>query len=171
MIAELKRLLTPILARARNAAQRRALAQALHELAAQLDALAEADDRVGHQVRRVALDAQAARQRTGRPMGSGARFLRWEPPHGEGKASRRSGHLHIGRALWQELGEPARFRVERLGAQLVLRPCVEPLGWAVSRPTNGMPRLNIGQAPADQLGLVAGRYPAEIQGGAIVAAL
>jgi hypothetical protein len=30
-----------------------------------------------------------------------------------------------------------------------------------------MPRLSIGQEPAQRLGLVEGRYPAEVRGGAI----
>jgi hypothetical protein len=167
MIAELRRLLAPLLARRMPAAQRRELADALSELAAQQAALADADQRIGHQVRRAALDT--APRTGGRPKGSGARFLRWDAPTGTGKQDRRSGMLHIGRALWQELGEPARFDVQRIGAALVLRPCGEGQGWAVGRPPNGMPRLNIGEEAADTLRLAEGRYPAEIKDGAIVA--
>lgn len=167
MIAELKQLLRALLARRLLGHQRRELADALRQLAEEQERLAGADDRVGHQVRRAQIADEAARQRTGRPRGSGARFLRWEPPQGEGKASRRSGQLHIGRSLWQELGEPERLRIERHGDQLRLIPCAEPLGWAVSRPRDGMPRLNIGGVAAQRLGLSAGRHAAEVRDGAI----
>jgi hypothetical protein len=167
MIDDLRRLLAPLLARRLTAAQRHDLAAALAELAAQQAALAEADQRIGHHVRRSAIAEEASRQKTGRPKGSGARFLRWEPPTGTGKKDRRSGMLHIGKALYQDLGEPARIDVQRSGSALVLRPCGAGQGWAVGVSVSTMPRLNIGEEAADTLRLVEGRYPAEIRDGAI----
>jgi hypothetical protein len=167
MIDDLRRLLAPMLARRLTAAERREFAAALAELAAQQATLAEADQRIGHQVRRAQLDS--APRTGGRPKGTGARFLRWEPSHGTGKHDRRTGSLHIGRALWQELGEPRHMDVQRLGPSLVLRPCLPGIGWTVTKPPNGMPRLNIGDEAADTLRLAEGRYPAEIRDGAIVA--
>ena len=167
MIDDLRRLLAPVLARRLTAAQRRDLAAALSELAAQQAALAEADQRIGHQVRRAQMNS--APRTGGRPKGTGARFLRWQDAIGEGKRDRRSGQLHIGRALWQELGEPRRMDVQQLGGSLVLRPCGDGAGWGVSKPPDGMPRLNIGDEAATALKLVAGRYPAEIKDGAIIA--
>jgi hypothetical protein len=152
--------------------ERRALAEALRAIAEEQERLAAADEATGHRVRRAQLDQQAARQKTGRPKGSGARFLRWEPPRSpSGVASRRSGHLHVGRALWMEIGEPRRLNVQRLGQELHLRLCGEGEGWAVSRSPNAMPHLSIGEEPADTLRLLEGRWAAEIRGGAIVAAM
>jgi hypothetical protein len=59
--------------------------------------------------------------------------------------------------------------VQRLGPSLVLRPCLPGIGWTVTKPPNGMPRLNIGDEAADMLRLAEGRYPAEIRDGAIIA--
>lgn len=167
-MSEIRVLLRPLLARRLSPAERRHLAAELLALAAEQERLAAADERVGHQVRRGELERQAAPCAAGRPRGSGARFVRWEPPVGEGKVSRRSGHLHIGRALWQELGEPRRMDVQRLGAELHIRPCAEGVGWAISRSERMMPRLNIGDEPATNLRLVEGRHDGEIRGGAIV---
>lgn len=110
-------LLRPLLARRLAPTERRALALELRQLAARQEALAEADERLGHVVR--------------------------------------------------------RLDVQRLGGALHLRPCGDGQGWAVTLPTgerSGMPRLSIGQDPADTLGLVEGRMPATISSGAIVAA-
>lgn len=170
-ITAIRTLLRPLLARRLTAIERRALVDALRQLAEEQERLAEADEHVGHVVRRAAIEQQAVRQKTGRPKGSGAHFLRWESPRGEGKTDRRSGHLHIGRALDQELDEPKRMDVQRLGSTLELRPCGEGEGWAVNRSPNGMPRLSIGQEAADTLRLVEGRWPATIRGGAIVATM
>lgn len=162
MIAELKRLLAPLLARRLRAQERRELAAALRAEADRQEQLASADARVGHQLRRAALDDQAARQRTGRPRGSGARWVRWEP-----RIAGRTGQLYVGRALWQELDEPARLDVQRLDGRLVIVPCGAGVGWACIKPSRGMPHLSIGDEAADALRLAEGRWPAEIRGGAI----
>lgn len=164
---EPRNLLASLLCRKLNPAERRSLAEQLRALADEQDRLAEAEERSGPALRRV--EFAAAPRKTGRPKGSGARFLRWEPPTGEGKASRRSGQLHIGRALYQELGEPERIDVQRSGQTLYLRPCLAGQGWKVNRGKNTMPRLNIGEEPADTLRLRETRYPAEIRDGAIIA--
>ena len=164
MIADLLR---PLLARRLAPTERRALALELRQLAARQEALADADERLGHVVRRAAEDA--APRTGGRPKGSGGSFLRWSPP----EPGRHSGQLHIAPKLWRDLGSPARLDVQRLGGALHLRPCGDGQGWAVTLPTGkrgGMPRLSIGHDPADILGLVEGRMPATISSGAIVAA-
>lgn len=143
-------------------ARRRALADQLQALADEQWELAAADERVGHVARRAALDQARPGARGGRPKGSGARFIRVEEPHGE-----YSGRVHIGRALWQELGEPVRLDVQRIGSRLELRP-VESGGYSVTRPRNGMPRFSVGQETLDTLRVTAGRYRAEVRGGAIV---
>ena len=155
-------ILRPLLAALRTPAQRRAFAAELRALAEEQDALADADERSGHVLRAARIETQAAAQRTGRPLGSGAMFLRYEAGNG------RSGRLHIGRRLWQLLGEPQRVDVQRLGGRLVLRPCGAGVGWRVTRPPNGMPRISVGQEAAETLRLEECRYPANIEAGAIV---
>lgn len=169
MSTEIRQLLRPLLARRRSPAERRALAVELRQIADEQEHLADADEQVGHVVRSAQLDT--APRRGGRRKGTGARYLRWTPPQGEGKGSRRSGRLFIGRALWQELGEPKRMDVQRLGAELHVRPCGEGVGWAISRGAQTMPGLNIGEESADTLRLTPGRWEAEIRSGAIVVRL
>ena len=167
MIADLRRLLSPLLARRLTAPERRQLAADLHALAAEQERLADADRRIGHVVRRAAEEAAPrSTSRGGRPKGSGGSFIRWSPP----EPGRRSGQLHIAPKLWRDVGGPQRLDVQRIGGRLELRPCLDPDGWQVTFPTGargGMPRLSIGQEPADTLGLVEGRHAATISGGAI----
>src|SRR5262245_4629479 len=167
-VSDPRSLLRPLIAALRSPAQRRSFAADLRALADEQERLADADERAGPALRRARIETYNTTKRTGRPKGTGARFLRWEPPRGEGKASRRSGQFHIGRALDQELGEPERLDVQRVGTALRLRPCGAGVGWKVSRPANGMPRLNIGEEAADTLRLEERRYPARIESGVIV---
>jgi hypothetical protein len=169
VIDTLRNLLRPLLARRHSPAERRALAEALRHLADDQERIAAADETLGPALRRAQMDAAPRTSKGGRPKGSGARFVRWDPPQVSASGERRSGHLHIGRALWQELGEPTRMNVQRLGAELHLRPCGPGEGWAVTKPINGMPRLNVGEEPATALRLVEGRHDAVIRAGAIVA--
>lgn len=145
-------------------ARRRELAATLRQLAEEQEQLAAADIRSGHVVRRAQIAQEAAKQKTGRPKGSGARFVRVEGRHG-GKPG---AQLHVGRALWQELGEPERLDIQRHGAALRLAPCGDAVGYAVSRPPNGMPRFTIGQDALEALRLDERRYDARIEAGAIV---
>ena len=156
--------LRPLLAALRTPSQRRALAAELRALAAEQERIADADERSGHVLRRARIETEAARQKTGRPRGSGAQFVRVEDQGGQ-----RSPRLHIGRALWQLLGEPSRFDLQRVGGRVVLRPATGDVGYAVSRPPNGMPRISIGNEALDALGLLLDtRYAGAIEGGAIV---
>lgn len=143
-------------------ARRRAVADQLQALADEQRRLADADERVGHVARRAALDQARSGARGGRPKGTGARYIRVEEPQGE-----HSGRIHVGRAIWQDLGEPARLDVQRIGSRLELRP-VESGGYSVTRPKNGMPRFSVGQETLDTIGLVEGRYQGAVRGGAIV---
>jgi hypothetical protein len=161
VINDLRTLLRPLLARRLSPAERRALAAALRQVADEQERLARADEALGATLRRAQLDA--AQRTGGRPRGTGARYVRWEPARSD-----RSARLYLGRALWQELGEPARLNVQRLGDELHIRPCLPGEGWAVTRPSNGMPWLTIGDEPATILRLVAGRHDAVIRAGAIV---
>jgi hypothetical protein len=161
VINDLRTLLRPLLARRLSPAERRALAAALRQVADEQERLASADEKHGATLRRAQLDA--AQRTGGRPRGTGARYVRWEPAR-----SHRSGRLYIGRALWQELNEPGRMNVQRLGDELHIRPCLPAEGWAVTQPTGGMPWLTIGDEPATILRLVAGRHDAVIRAGAIV---
>lgn len=77
----------------------------------------------------------------------------------------------IGRRLWQEMGEPDRLDVQRLGSELHLRPCGAAEGFAVTMPKDGMPRIGMGVSTAEVPGLFEGKFNAEIRGGAIVATL
>jgi hypothetical protein len=158
---DLRDILRPLLARRLSPAERRALAAALRQLADEQERLASADEALGATLRRAQLDAQP--RTGGRPRGSGARYVRWEPAR-----ANRSGRLYLGRALWQELNEPGRMNVQRLGDELHIRPCGPGEGWTVTRPTGGMPWLTIGDEPATILRLVAGRHDAAIRAGAIV---
>lgn len=145
--------------------QRRRLAQVLRTLADEEDQLASADERVGHRLRQAT--AQTTQQKTGRPRGSGGRFLRWEPPTHD-----RSGTLHISAALWHEIGDPGRLDAQRYGGRLVLRPCDFPDGYTVSVPSGprgGNPRIRVGREAADALRLSEGRVGAFMEDRAIVA--
>ncbi|MDQ2995473.1 MAG: hypothetical protein M3R61_00235 [Chloroflexota bacterium] len=146
-----------------TAAQRRQLAEQLRQFADEQAALADADTRVGHVVRRSLLERAPRSAKGGRPRGTGARFIRIEP--------RERGHgayVYIGRALWQEIGEPVRFDLQRIGGALTLRPARGDDGYAFTRPPNGMPKATVGQDTVEALHLDEGRYPAEIRAGAIV---
>lgn len=154
-------LLRPLLARRLNATERREIAEQLRQLAAEQERLAAADVRAGHILRRQQLDS--APRKGGRPKGTGARFLRIEP--------RRNGigaTIHVGRALWQELGEPRRLDPQRIGAVLALVPCADSQGYSVTQPTNGMPRFTVGQDVLDTLRIESGRrYDAAVHAGMI----
>lgn len=143
--------------------QRRDAAAVLRELAERQEALA------GAEARNAATGGQLAPRAStgGRPRGSGARFLRYEPASG----TARSGRLHIGRALWQELGEPERLNIQRIGAQLHLWPAEHDAGYAVTSAGAGagMPRFSIGEGVALDLGLEERRYDATVAAGRIVA--
>jgi hypothetical protein len=161
---EITRLIAPLLLRKLTPAERIKIATILESLAAQQRELAAADQQVGHKVRRAALDSAPRGPKGGRPKGSGGRFLRVEP--------RRNGigaTIHVGRALWQELGEPRRLDPQRVGASLRLVPCAASVGYSVTQPKNGMPRFTVGQDLLDTLGIAEGRMAADIRAGAIVA--
>lgn len=161
--------LVPLLASLRTAVQRRAAVRELRAIADEQERLADADDRVGHQLRQTAIQQRAAQQPTGRPRGSGARFVRWSPAATSRSGQRRSGVLQIGKALWQELGEPDRIDVTRNGSSLFLRPCEDGQGWKVNVATYTIPRLSIGTDSAESLGLDVCYYPStRISGGAII---
>lgn len=158
---EITRLLAPLLLRPLTPPERRKIAGIFESLAAQQRELADADTRVGHVARRAVLDS--APRKGGRPKGSGARFVRIE--------ARETGHgayVHIGRALWQELGEPKRLDMQRIGAALTLTPCGDSIGYSLTRAPNGMPKATVGQGTVETLRLEDGRYPALIKAGAIV---
>jgi hypothetical protein len=163
MKEELRRALLAALGPRPSAAHRRELATLLRQLADEQEQIAEADTRSGHVVRRSQIQAEAARQKTGRPKGSGARFVRVEP-----RATGFGAYVHVGRALWQELGEPARMDIQRLGAAVRLTPCGDGAGYRFTRGPNGMPKCTIGQDALDALGLIERRYDARIEAGAIV---
>ena len=102
------------------------------------------------------------RKPSGRPAGSGATTIRLVAPAGG------SGRLYIGRALWQAIGAPARVRMERFGARVTIKPTGEtgPETFAVSgRASNSIPRLSIGLATMEQIGLDAGVYTAHVVDG------
>jgi hypothetical protein len=159
----LRRALLAALGPRPTAARRRELAALLQQLAEEQEQIAAADTRSGHIVRQAQIAQEASRQKTGRPKGSGARFVRVEP--------RETGHgayVHVGRALWQELGEPARLDMQRIGRSVRLTPCGEAEGYRFTRPPNGMPKCTIGQDALDALRLDERRYDARIEAGAIV---
>jgi len=161
---DITRILAPLLLRPLRSAERLKIAGVLESLAAQQRELAAADVSVGHKVRRAQMDAAPRLAKGGRPKGSGGRFLRVEP--------RRNGigaTIHVGRALWQELGEPRRLDPQRVGATLQLAPCEDGQGYSVTRPKNGMPRFTVGQELLDTLRIAEGRIEAEIRSGAIIA--
>jgi len=160
---EITRLLAPLLLRPLRPQERLKIADVFDRLAAQQRELAAADQAVGHVARRVALDSAPRSSKGGRPKGSGARFLRVETrPRGIGAT------IHVGRALWQELGEPRRLDPQRIGSVLTFVPCDSDAGYSVTQPPNGMPRFTVGQDVLDTLRIEEGRYPAEIRAGAIV---
>lgn len=158
-MSEILKLLNPILARKLTRLQRLELADELQMLVDRQRAIADADSRIGHVVRASATDG---RKKMGRPLGSGARFVRWES-----RRDGRTGQLYIGRALWQELDSPPRVDIQRLGGKLMISPCGPTVGWACIKPSRGMPHCSIGDESAAILGLLEGRHPAEIRAGAI----
>lgn len=158
---EITRLLAPLLLRPLTPPERRKIASIFESLASQQRELADADTRVGHVARRAALDS--APRKGGRPRGTGARFVRIE--------ARETGHgayVHIGRALWQELGEPKRLDMQQIGGVLTLTPCGDGTGYSLTRAPNGMPKATVGQDTVEALRLNDGRYPAQIRAGAII---
>lgn len=161
---EITRLLAPLLLRPLRPAERLKIAVTFELLAQQQRELAAADQQIGHVVRRAALASAPRSPKGGRPKGSGARFVRIGRPI----STERSWRVHVGRALWQELGEPKRLDIQRLGGALMLTPADGSAGYSLTRPKDGMPRLSIGQGTAEALGLEEGRFDAAIRGGAIV---
>lgn len=144
---------------------RRPSQQAYRDLADLLRAEADRLERLaGAEQRSIERGSPVLKGRTGRPRGSGATFVRFEPGGG-----RHSARLHIGRRLYQELGEPKRLDPQRLGGELHLRPCGASEGYAVTRPVDGMPRIGMGVSVGEALGLYEGRFEATIRDGAIVA--
>lgn len=149
-----------------TAARRRELAALLRQLADEQEQIAEADTRSGHVVRRAQIAQEASRQKTGRPKGSGARFIRVIARYG-GKPG---AQICVGRALWQDLGEPSRLRIYARTSDdhVVLEPCEPKVGYAVTRPKNGMPHFTVGQQVVERLCLKTIRYDASVEAGAIV---
>lgn len=158
LAAKLRQTITALLPRRPSQRAYRELAELLRGEANRLEALAGAEQRS------IERASPVLKGRTGRPRGSGATFVRFEPG-----TERHSARLHIGRRLYQELGEPARLDPQRLGSELHLRPCGASEGYAVTRPKDGMPRINLGVSVAETLGLYEDRFEAEIRDGAIVA--
>jgi hypothetical protein len=158
---DITRLLAPLLLRPLTPVERRKIAAILNSLAAQQCALADADQAVGHVVRRAALDR--APRKGGRPKGTGARFIRVEP-----RANGIGATIHVGRALWQELGQPRRLDPQRVGGALTFVPCDGDSGYSVTQPKNGMPRFTVGQDLLDTLRMEEGKFDAQIRAGAII---
>ncbi|HEU4321525.1 MAG TPA: hypothetical protein VFS21_00115 [Roseiflexaceae bacterium] len=73
--------------------------------------------------------------------------------------------LYVGRALWYELGRPARLDVQHLRGRLVLLPASDSAGYAVNVGSS-MPRFWGPRHVVDHLPV--GRYSAEIQDGRII---
>lgn len=160
---DITRALAPLLLRPLRPAERLRLAETFETLARQQHELAAADTAVGHVKRRVQLDSAPRSSKGGRPKGTGARFIRVElRPRGIGA------FVHVGRALWQELGEPRRLDPQRVGSRLMLVPTDGDTGYSVTQPPNGMPRFTVGQELLDTLRIEVGRMPAEIRAGMIV---
>lgn len=158
---EITRLLAPLLLRPLTSPERRKIAGIFESLAAQQRELADADTRVGHVARRAALDS--APRKGGRPKGTGAEFIRVE--------ARKNGigaTIHVGRKLWQLLGQPRRLDPQRIGGALSFVPCEDGAGYSVTQPKDGMPRFTVGQDLLDTLRIDDGRYPAQIKAGAII---
>lgn len=142
--------------KARTPGDMRVLAAALRDVAYSLDRLADAAQRQGLGVLPGSADGQGLHP-TGRPVG-GSWYCRWEPPRGEGKAFRRSGQFHIGKALWRALGQPGRLDLTVKGNAWYLTICEFGQGWGVQVQHYTMPRLNIGDDPADAIRLAPGYY-------------
>lgn len=154
-------LLRPILLGRMSYAERQKVAEELRAIGEEQAQIAEADRAIGHAYRRSVMEASSGK--IGRPKGSGARWIRIEPPISTEKTWR----LHVGRALWQELGEPRRLDLQKAGGALLLIPCGIGVGYAMSRPPNGMPRMSVGAETIGALSLSPGKYPGEIRGGRI----
>ena len=99
---------------------------------------------------------------TGRPIGSGFRTveigLRTDNP---------GYNFFVGRALWQEIGEPERLDIVEVSSYVYhLVVARYDQGWSVVG-GKGMPRLHVGKAQIEFLQLDEGVYPAEIVDGVI----
>jgi hypothetical protein len=145
----IRELLKSFLVACRFRQQQRNAAQELREIADELEKLADVTEK------------------SGRPIGTGARFLRWKILRGK-EGVGRSGKLHVGSPLWEELGKPPRLNVQRIHGKLYLSPCGKNEGWLVTQEGDDMPRMRLEQTSADALGLTPGRYPAYIENGKIV---
>lgn len=163
LLTEIETALHAILHKKSNPNRRRQLAQALRTIAEKQERLADAETRIGSRLREAQRESQRESQpkkRTGRPRGSGEEFLYWYPE------SPTRGTLHISARLWYALGSPERVDPQAAAGYIVLRSCVRPDGYAVSRPTGkrqGNPRISLSEEVIDILGLTycpKGRIPA-----------
>ena len=74
-----------------------------------------------------------------------------------------SSRLYIGRRLWQDIGEPARVTLERFGSRISIKPGDD---FSVSGEVgNSIPRLSLGKATREKLGLEPGTYTAHVVAG------
>jgi hypothetical protein len=164
LLATLRRAVLAALERSPNSARRRAVAETLEQLAAEQRRLAEADARVGHELRRAELAQQPHGGRAGRRVGTGSRHIRIKVRNAAGGA-----FVFVGRALWQELGQPERLDPQVISGEVRLGAAHGDAGYQVLTPSGGMPRLTVGAAVVELLGLEPERpYPAHVAGGAIV---
>jgi hypothetical protein len=162
LITALRQVVLKLLGPRPAAARRRAIAEALEQLAAEQRQLADADSHVGHHLRRAVIESQPRSAKGGRPPGHAARFLRVELRNAVGGA-----RIFVGRGLWQDLGEPARLDPQQRGSQRVLVPVAEG-GFAVIA-GSGMPRFTCGAEIVQFLRLdYDTRYACAIEAGAIV---
>jgi hypothetical protein len=169
MIAELRRLLAPLLAQRHTAAQRRELAAALRAEADRQEQLAEAAQR---DARRPVGQRVAGSGRGGRP-GAMYLYIRYEP---RPERNEPIVTLRIGRGLYDayqaQRPDPAadlRFTVQVVGGRLYL--VESPDGYLTNVNVGGV-RLAV-SGSRDALGgmVELRRYPAEVQRGRIVADL
>jgi len=145
--------------------QARRIARDLRALADHLEAVADAEERVGHRLRQAQAEVAPPPPRNPR-AGPGlppSSLVRWEPHR-----DRPGGRLHVGKALWYALGRPARLNVQRQGATLLLTPAGPGEGWSTNPPPKGQPRLSIGEEAATALRLAEGVWPGRAVSGDIV---
>jgi len=98
----------------------------------------------------------------GRPVGSGYRTIE------VGLRTDNPGYnFFVGRALWQEIGEPERLDIVEVSAYFYhLVEASYDQGWSVVG-GKGMPRLHVGKTATEHLRLQEGTYPAEVVDGII----
>jgi hypothetical protein len=141
----------------------RPTAERRRQVAADLRALAEQQERMAAAERRAATpEHPVPAEKPGRPAGFYVRINQEQEPRTGALRLR----LSIGRQIWSEIGAPARVDVQRTGGEIWVVPAKGAAGYELATGI-GLPSCVL--SPTGPLAQLApGRYAATLRAGAIV---